>query len=329
MDIYEMEGGLREQYEINDLIREANRDIEQQVALMRELAAATEKRQTASVSANRSLAEMVGSYRDLSKAQQVANAEHAQYAKMVGSFAMQQRVQHRERLMWLEEYAAQTTLVETELNEARRELYAQTVLATTEKWFGAMTKVSDFTRSVTQSAVSNLGATIADGLVDGTYDWERAAKSVLKTFIRMTVQMTAMLAVAKVIGGVMGGGSVPLAGLLFHSGGYLPERRHRGGPAPRRYRSGEFLSRNEVPAILERGEFVVRKEAVRRPGVRTALENINQGAHLQGTTQGAVAAGDSFHFSITTLDTLEMERLVEERLIPLLKRSQRRGAYRV
>ncbi len=61
----------------------------------------------------------------------------------------------------------------------------------------------------------------------------------------------------------------PVTAPLFHSGGYIP-RFHSGG-----------LGSDEVPAILQRGEYVLQRSAVNRLGV-DALASLNNGASIPG-----------------------------------------------
>lgn len=72
-------------------------------------------------------------------------------------------------------------------------------------------------------------------------------------------------------GGGGGAGSGGLGGppVVVHTGGYIP-RFHAGG-----------LSSDEVPAILQRGEYVVNRRAVDAVG-RNALDRINNGKSTGG-----------------------------------------------
>lgn len=189
-----------------------------------------------------------------------------------------------------------------------------------EDWIGKITGLADVTRATFQEGLKNLSSGIADEMVDGTYDWNKAMKDVLKVMIRMTTQMMIMKTIALSTGGIMGG----LAGLLFHDGGIV---MHQGGRVPRRYHHGAMLGQNEVPAVLERGEFVVNKRAVKRPGTLRKLELMNSGRDDQPRGQG-VGVSNSYHFTIHAIDTENMESAIFNKIIPILEDAERRGVYR-
>ncbi len=167
--------------------------------------------------------------------------------------------------------------------------------------------------------MGNLSTGISEELVEGAYDWKKAMKDVLKVMIRMTAQMTIMKTISLATGGFLGG----FGGLLFHDGGKVAPG---SGNSPRRYHSGAMIRRNEVPAILERGEYVVNKRAARRPGALGQLEKINNGQDLS-LAQKQSDVHRSYNFTINAIDSADMESVIYGKIIPLLEEAERRGAY--
>ena len=85
---------------------------------------------------------------------------------------------------------------------------------------------------------------------------------------------------------------------------------HNGGQI-KRYHSGG-MAQNEVPAILEEGEFVVRKEAVSSVGLET-LNRINQ-------------TGNTGSVNISFTGNVLSQDFIEDEAIPMIKEAVRRGA---
>lgn len=126
-----------------------------------------------------------------------------------------------------------------------------------------------------------------------------------------------MLGVKSLFGGLLGGGgmiSFPgLAGeaanpIFGHSGGYIP-RFHAGG-----------LNSDEVPAILQRGEYVINRRAVDTVG-KSTLDNINAG---RDTAPRVPSRSQTNNYFIIDPETAEAyskmsERQVEARIAKLMK----------
>ena len=107
-----------------------------------------------------------------------------------------------------------------------------------------------------------------------------------------------------------------LSGGFFHSGGSV---MHSGGPI--RAHGGLSLTGDEVPAILQRGEFVVQKSAVRRIGV----------GRLAAMNAGGDGGGGGGHTSVNIyprypLTRTETEYLVRRKLIPAMNKYNARSA---
>jgi len=96
------------------------------------------------------------------------------------------------------------------------------------------------------------------------------------------------------------GSLFPPASVVGHSGGQVP-KYHSGG-----------LAQNEVPAILEQGEFVVRREAVDSVGLET-LNRINQ-------------SGSTGSVNISFAGNVLSQDFIEDEAIPMIKEAVRRGA---
>lgn len=101
-----------------------------------------------------------------------------------------------------------------------------------------------------------------------------------------------------------GSASLGFGGMLVHSGGYIP-RFHFGG-----------LASDEVPAILQRGEYVVNRRAVDAVG-RSTLDKINNGS-------GGTPGGNKHYYVFVDPSSAERyakmsKRQVEASINALLK----------
>lgn len=102
-------------------------------------------------------------------------------------------------------------------------------------------------------------------------------QSSVSNILGQLITQLAIKGLTSLFGGLLGGGMISSSGLageaanpLFgHSGGYIP-RFHAGG-----------LSADEVPAILQRGEYVINRNAVAAVG-RHTLDGINRGDSGKG-----------------------------------------------
>ncbi|GAB63108.1 MAG: hypothetical protein DWB56_06710 [Candidatus Jettenia sp.] len=103
--------------------------------------------------------------------------------------------------------------------------------------------------------------------------WRNFSQSIMRMISEMVVKMLMMKALMAMGFGAMGSGAGVAMGTMgttspasayFHKGGYIP-RFHAGG-----------LLGDEVPAILQKGEYVVSRKGVEGVGVDT-LDRINRG----------------------------------------------------
>ena len=228
---------------------------------------------------------------------------------------------YREQMALIDRYAKQSVDNEALAQQARAEVPRRTSDQIAEQWLGHVTGMADLTRTVFESSLGGLSHGISNELVDGTHDWEQSMKRVLKLIIQMVLKMIVMQTIARSIGASLSGGFGFFGG-LFHQGGRV---MHHGGPVPRHH-TGDSIRTREVPAILERGEYVVNRRAVARPGALRQLSAMNAGAAAQGRTV-IHETHNQFSVSISAIDAENMEAAVNSRIIPLLQEAQRRGAY--
>lgn len=225
----------------------------------------------------------------------------------------------------IDRYATYAVESELEISQARREIGYQTAEAIANQWVGQVTTMANVTRTTLSSALNSISGQIANGIVDQTQDWKKAMQGLLKVMIQMLIKMVAMKMVMAAISAATGGAGGVLGGALglMHSGGMI---MHKGGAVPQRYHSGALLSRNEVPAILERGEFIINRRAVARPGVMRTLTAINSGRN-NALPPIVNETHHHYNFSINAIDAENMEEALHSRIIPALEDAERRGAY--
>lgn len=116
--------------------------------------------------------------------------------------------------------------------------------------------------------------------------WRDFGVAVLQEIQRIIVELLVAQAIAAVTAALTGGGSIAggaAAGAVAHEGGHIghdsfPVRSFHDGGAVRRYHSGgrAGLAPDEVPAILQKGEYVVSRRGVETVGP-DALDAINSG----------------------------------------------------
>ena len=162
-----------------------------------------------------------------------------------------------------------------------------------------ITAVVSFALEQVLAAVATKGATVANV----------AYAESLYTVTAAYLALTAARAVAKAIPGL---------GMVFHEGGAV---YHAGGPVRMH---GGGLRPDERPAILQRGEYVLRREAVRRLGL-PVLDAINGTGQVPSGTVAGTAA--SYQFTISALDGADVRRVVLDEIIPILEREHRRGRF--
>lgn len=188
----------------------------------------------------------------------------------------------------------------------------------TEQLTGQWLALRNVIQAGVGGAISTIGDGIAGQLVDGTYDWERAWKNVLKQVISVTAQMLIIQGINAAIMAMTSGAGAGAGSLLkgmpfiFHGGGTVVGERHHAGE----------LKSDEIPAILQTGEFVLRREAVRRLGA-TSLYDLNRTGELP-------APGNTFQIQINVEGAAERDpralaESIAEPLIEILRREEGRN----
>ena len=103
--------------------------------------------------------------------------------------------------------------------------------------------------------------------------------------------------------------AIPGIGMVVHGGGYI---MHSGGPV---VMHGGGLRPDERPAILQAGEFVLRRDSVRQIGLPT-LDHMNRTGGVPG------GSSQSISIEIRALDGADVERVVVDKIVPILERER-------
>ena len=138
--------------------------------------------------------------------------------------------------------------------------------------------INDTMNQIGELIAGTLANGIAEGLVEGTYDWEQAMKNVLKQILAIIIKLMIVKAINAAMGGGIGGSAVNIS--LVNLAGF-----HEGGPVgdlPRHHNG--TLSRDEHPAVLQRGEYVLRRDAVSAIGASNVAEMNRTGQAAGGGT---------------------------------------------
>ncbi len=180
-----------------------------------------------------------------------------------------------------------------------------------DEWITEARQASELTRTMFTASITAIGDGIAAQLVEGTYAWRDAWKAVLRQVIATAAEIAVVQGLMAV---VTGGASAAGGGLL----GGLASLFHQGGPVPRHHAG--VLARDEHLAVLQRGEYVVRRSAVRAAGTET-LERLNR--------TGQAPGGPTFHVNVAvqagqTTDPRRLAAQIAEPLIEILRRESAR-----
>jgi lambda family phage tail tape measure protein len=184
---------------------------------------------------------------------------------------------------------------------------------TAAREFAATSALINYTfNKIGNVIVDSIGDGIAEQLIEGTHDWERALKNVLKQIVAIIAKLIVAQTINQALGGsVSSGGGVSVSLIKLHEGGSV-------GAWPRHHDG--VLARDEHPAILQRGEFVVRRDAVRAMGAER-LEAINRGESLGGN----VTIAPVIHVTTSSENPRALAERIAEPLIDILNREARRG----
>jgi len=223
----------------------------------------------------------------------------------------------------------------------RREM--EELLAETEQW-------TRFVADTFGSLADATGRMAADLMVDGAANAEvairRLAKAVVADLVSSLIrwamhqQVLAALQRAEIVAMQ---GEIATVGLLtsaywslaaakmaarFHASGAVPGPLgavlHEGGPVRRRH-LGSLGPDEAGPFVLQRGEYVIRREAAASVG-RETLDRINRTGELPASG-AASASAVTYEFRIQALDGADVERVVIDRIIPLLEHEKVSGRY--
>ena len=165
-------------------------------------------------------------------------------------------------------------------------------------------------------AVSAVGDGIATAIVDGAANWKEIFKSLLKMMISMVVQALILKAIMMAIG--VPGGGIPIPIPAAHTGGVVGRGRLK------KYHSGGVKKEeSEIPIMAQRGEGIVNRYAMRRPGVQDAVSAFNRGGASTGGQQ--ITNIHNSYFTIQALDGADLERTVRNKIIPLLRQESARN----
>jgi len=184
---------------------------------------------------------------------------------------------------------------------------------TFEEWIAYARRASEVTRTMFSASISAIGDGISTQLVDGTYEWRDAWKAVLR-------QVIATAAEIAIVQGLMalltGGASAASKGVL---GGIFGSFFHSGGTVPRRHLG--VLARDEHLAVLQRGEYVVRRSSAQAIGGET-LNRMNR--------TGQIPAGPTFHVNVAVQaggasNPRQLAEQIAEPLIQILRRESARN----
>ena len=162
---------------------------------------------------------------------------------------------------------------------------------------------------IARNAITALSQFASQAIVDSfdptkdQADIEQAFGRVLQSIAQQILQTIIQLAIARTLLGVPapvagGGGTVPSIPILgFAAGGEAraPIARHMRRPKGF-HRGGRPAGMNPldiVPAYLRPGEFVVRREVTRQPGVMDALTALNGGDYGVAANASAAVASPS------------------------------------
>lgn len=194
---------------------------------------------------------------------------------------------------------------------------------------GEISSAADIISGTLQAGASTFGNIMADQWLEGGQDFNEILKAMGRFLIAATVQAVALAIVLKgikaALGGLTGGPLGFLAGLLHHGGPVM----HQGGMVGKKYHGGGMkLEADEVPIIAQRGEYMINRNAMKRPGAREQAAMLNRGMPMQGNQTTIIQEGGNFSFAISGMDTKSLRQTVETEIIPMLEAAERRRLYR-
>jgi len=163
--------------------------------------------------------------------------------------------------------------------------------------------VKELFREITQSSAFQALAKMAIGLANAITKIGKALAPVLPILGAFVAARAAAWAGGKLFGGGVGGLNNALGSAMGDTSDVY--KGNRGGRVPKRFSRGGWVpgtgNGDTVPALLEPGEFVIRKSAAQAFGPK--LSGINKygrgGATMHSVGYAGTHDGDSYHASIT------------------------------
>ena len=170
------------------------------------------------------------------------------------------------------------------------------------------------------------------GFFESWVSGSKSAGEAFKAFGQQVLQMIAqliikfiILAIVKRIAGAMGGGMSVGFDAEGHTGGLSTQsgfELHKGGTV-RRFHVGNLAS-DEIPAILQTGEFILRRDAVKSIGV-SSLQEMNKSGTVPIRQRGSPVV---INMNITTKDAASFRKSktqINSELARAMSSAQRRN----
>ncbi|MDN3515371.1 MAG: hypothetical protein NG747_13365 [Candidatus Brocadia sp.] len=159
------------------------------------------------------------------------------------------------------------------------------------------TEMAQSTAGAMEDFFANISFDAMQGKLKSLGDYFRSfltsIQQMISEILSQLIVMGIMRAIAGGVGGAAGGATAGGSVAMVHSGGYIP-RFHVGGLAP-----------DEVPAILQRGEYVVSRRGV------DMLDRINAGNVSVGN-QEPVVIQQTIQFNTSAIDGRDTDRFFRE-----------------
>lgn len=187
---------------------------------------------------------------------QQLQALEAEYLRSTNQNRRLIEVTYEHELARFKELLDQKLISQQQYEEAR----AQLTMLAAQRMQELEQNTSQLTQQIGQSITSNLEGALRSFVENGKVDFNSLAKSILADIAVITLRIL----ILKPLLDSIGGGNV--LGSVLHEGGTVGSSgSKRAVPAamfigaPRLHNGGTVIKRNEVPAILEMGETVLKK----------------------------------------------------------------------
>lgn len=223
--------------------------------------------------------------KDIDQAEKDLEKLQKEQDKAVEDYFRQQKKKDRENERSLDEIAKDTKKaaderVRMEKEEAKKREAA--LLESAEALRQQREVWADAANDIAYTFASTLTSEIKNLLMGGKFDFRSLMGRIAEAGLNYAINVAT--------GGI--GGGIASA-LLSHTGGPVGDSYHTGGMVRARHYHSGGLAADEVPAILQTGEYVVSRDDVRRNGGSRGLEKSLKGG---GGTNVYVATLDSLSF---------------------------------